>query len=55
MESLKEIDEVTGGCRELRNEELYNLYFSSYIMRMIKSRIRWAGHVARMRYTRYPY
>jgi hypothetical protein len=40
-------DEVTGGWRKLHNEELYNLYSSSSIIRMIKSRrIRWAGHVA---------
>jgi hypothetical protein len=33
----------------LENEELHNLYFSSNIIRQIKSkRIRWAGHVARM-------
>jgi hypothetical protein len=40
-------DEVTGGWRKLQNEELYNLYSSSRIIRMMKSRrMRWAGHVA---------
>jgi hypothetical protein len=42
-------DEVTGGWRKLRNEELHNLYSSPSIIKMIKSRrTRWAGHVARM-------
>jgi hypothetical protein len=43
-------DEVTGGWRELHNEELHNLYSSPpSIMRMIKSRrMKWAGHLARM-------
>jgi hypothetical protein len=31
-------DEVTGGWRKLHNEELHNLYSSSNIIRMMKSR-----------------
>jgi hypothetical protein len=38
------MDEVTGGWRKLRDEELHNLYFSPNIIRMIKSKeeIEWA-------------
>ena len=44
-----ERDEVTGKWRKLHIEELNDLYASSNIVRVIKSkRIRWAGHVARM-------
>jgi hypothetical protein len=42
-------DEVTGGWRNLHNEELHDLYSSPSIIRIIKlRRMRWAGQVARM-------
>jgi hypothetical protein len=40
-------DEVTGGWRKLRNEDLHNLYSSASIIRTIKSRT-WAWHVVCM-------
>ena len=41
-------DEVTGDWRKLYNEELNDLYCSPNIVRVIKLRRRWEGHVARM-------
>jgi hypothetical protein len=41
--------EEDGSWRKLHNDELNNLYSSSNIVRVIKSRrMRWAGHTARM-------
>jgi hypothetical protein len=45
---LKRINEMSS-WRKLHNEELYNLYSSLSIIRMIKSRrMKWAGHVAHL-------
>jgi hypothetical protein len=42
-------DEVTGEWRRLHNKELYDLYSSSDLIRLIRSRrLRWTGHVAHL-------
>jgi hypothetical protein len=47
--SVKSKREEDGSWRKLHNDELHDLYSSSNIVRVIKSRkMRWVGHVARM-------
>jgi hypothetical protein len=41
-------DEVMGERRKLHNEEIHDLYSSPSIIRTIKSRMRWARHLAQM-------
>jgi hypothetical protein len=42
-------EEVAGGWRRLHNEELHNVYASTNIIRVIKSRnVRWTVHEARV-------
>jgi hypothetical protein len=40
--------EEDGSWRKLHNDEIHNLYSSPNIVKVIKSRMRWVGHVARM-------
>jgi len=41
-------DEVTGEWRKLHDMEFNGLYCSPKVARVMKSRMRWVGHVARM-------
>ena len=41
-------DEVKREWKKLHNEELYGLYSSSNIVQVVKSRMGWSVHVARM-------
>ena len=43
-----ERDEVTGEWSKLHNDELSQLYSLPNIVRVVKSRRIWAGHVVRM-------
>jgi hypothetical protein len=46
---LQKRDELTGEWRKLHNKELFHLYTSPSIIRIIKSRrIRWVRHITRM-------
>jgi hypothetical protein len=50
------MDEIRGGWRKLHNEELYGLYSSPSIVKVIKARrMRWAGHVALLEEVRNTY
>jgi hypothetical protein len=47
-------EEVAGGWRRLHNEELHDLYFSTDVNGVIKSKgIKLVGHVARMGHERF--
>jgi hypothetical protein len=49
-------DTLTGEWRKIHSEELYDPYPSPHTNRLIKTRrMRWAGHVARMREKRGAY
>jgi hypothetical protein len=41
-------DEVTGEWRKLHNQELHDLYSLPNIVRVVKLRMRWTGHAARI-------
>ena len=41
-------ENLTGEWRQVHNAELNDMYSSPNIVRVIKSRIRWARHIARM-------
>jgi hypothetical protein len=40
--------EEDGSWKKMHNDELHSLYSSPNIVGVIKSKMRWAGHVARM-------
>jgi hypothetical protein len=43
------MNEIIGGWRKLRNEEINNLCSSPNVIKTIKSmKIRWGGHIAHM-------
>jgi hypothetical protein len=43
-------DEETGEWRKLHNEKLHDTYSSPSVIRIVKARrMRWPGHLARMR------
>ena len=48
-------DDIIGERRKLHTVEQHALYSSSNIIRNLKSRLRWAGHVARMEQFRNTY
>jgi hypothetical protein len=48
-------DAVTGEWKRLHNKKLHRLYSTKNIIRVIKIKTRWAGHVARMEYRRGAY
>jgi len=43
-----QVEEVVERWRRLHSEELHNLYISPNTIRVIKSKIKWAGHVTRI-------
>jgi hypothetical protein len=48
-------DEVMGGWRKLYDEKLHDLYSLTSVIRLIKLRMSWAGHVAQMEEKRNAY
>ena len=48
-------DEITGEWSKLHNAELHALYSWPNIIRSLKSRLRWAGHIAHTEQSRNAY